>query len=159
MVPWDSNPLPHLLTPVVPITRVTLLLQSLGPRWLGNIYRMNMSLERNSFILNLPRNLTQIFLRCGVPIWARLSYPRHETSWNHQHAIHHVVGFIQIPRTQWVGIYTLCYRIMKYPCLSYEFKENILFLIWRIQFVFKETTLMESWQAASILLSLTLPYL
>ena len=50
----------------------------------------------------------------------RLSRPRHETSWNHQHVIHHVAGFIQIPRTHWVCICTLCYRIMKYPCLSHE---------------------------------------
>ena len=67
--------------------------------------------------------------------------------------IHHVIGFIQIPRTQWVGIYTLCYRIMKYPCLSYEPKQIFIFCLSRIHFVIKDTTLMKAWQRASILLS------
>ena len=40
--------------------------------WLGNINPMKMSLKRNSFILYLPRNLTQKVLRCGVLIWAAL---------------------------------------------------------------------------------------
>ena len=83
----------------------------------------------------------------------RLSCPRHETSWNHQHVIHYVVDFIQIPRIQWVGIFTLWYRIMKYPCLNYERRQIFISCLSKIYFVIKDTMLMKAWQRASILLS------
>ena len=83
----------------------------------------------------------------------RLSWPRHETPWDYQHAIYHGLDFIQIPRPQWVSIYTHCYRIMKYPCLSYEPKQIFISSLSRIHFVTKDTTLMKAWQRASILLS------
>ena len=81
------------------------------------------------------------------------SCPRHEAPWDQQQVIHHIVGFIQISGTHWVGIYTLWICIMKYTCLSYESKQIFISSFSRIHFVIKDTMLMKAWERASILLS------
>ena len=109
-----------------------------------DINRMKISLKRNSIHpVFAEKSYPKRFEMCTN--MGRLSCPRHETPWNRQHVIHHVVGFIQIPRTQWVGIYTLCYRIMYCPCFSYEPKQMFISCLSRIYFVIKDTTLMKAW--------------
>ena len=106
--------------------------------WLGNINRMKMSLK------SYPK---------GYEMWctnmSRLSCPKHETSWNQQHVIHHVVGFIQIPRTKWVSIYTLCYRIPVWATnqSKYLFPFLLEYILWsKIQRWWKhESTRLSSW--------------
>ena len=87
--------------------------------WLGNMIGIKMSLERNWFRLYLPRNLKQKVLRSSVPFgppWfaeARNAV-RPEACYSPCYKLH------SDTKTQWVGTYTLCYRIMKYPCLMFE---------------------------------------
>jgi len=68
-----------------------------------------------------------------------------------QHVIHHIVGFIQIPGTHWVVLYTLYIRSMKFPCLSYEPKQLFTF--------FLEYTLWSKIQRVYLAKSLLVPYL
>ena len=79
-----------------------------------------------------------------------------KAAWDQRHMIHHVIGFIQIPGSLPIINYTLCFRIMKSPCLRCYPTQRFCFSLYKNYFLIKDTTLIKGMRAR-VYLAMSLP--